>query len=77
MQEKSSKIITDTSNPVITMPKRVFPTINNYGTCRFNRGEVIICKDVAFQIQLVTAKKISLKLLDKSFADELIKGNTP
>ena len=75
-QENSgnSEIITSSKSPVITMPKRVFPTNSNYGTCRFNRGEIIICKGVAFQIQLVTAKKISMKVINEQYADKLIKA---
>ena len=71
--QENSEIITSSKNPIITTPKRLFPTGGNYGTQRFARGEVIICKDVAFQIQFISAKKISMKLLDKRFADELIK----
>ena len=75
--QENSEIISSSKNPIITMPKRVFPTNDNYGTCRFNRNEVIVCKDVAFMITFISAKKISLKLLDKKFADELIKTGAP
>lgn len=68
---EDNEIITSSKNPVITMPKRVFPTVSNYGTCRFHFGEVIICKDVAFVISFISNKKMSLKLLDKRIADEL------
>ena len=65
---ENTEIITSSKNPVITMPKRVFPTIANYGTCRFHRGEQIICKGVAFVVQFVSAKKVSLKLIDRGTA---------
>jgi len=74
---ENDEIITDAKNPIITTPTRIFPTVDNYGTCRFNRGEVIVCKKVAFQIQFISAKKISMRVLDKRFADELLKTGAP
>lgn len=72
--QENSEIITSSKSPIITMPKRVFPTNTNYGTCRFNNREVIVCKDVAFMITFISAKKMSLKPLDKKFADAIIAG---
>ena len=74
-----TKIITNENSdsmPIINLPKVVFPTKDNYGTSRFHKNEVIICKDVAFLITFISNKKMSLKLLDKKFADKLIAGGT-
>jgi len=71
MQE-NKKIITDgnfSTMPILAMPKLVFPTSDNYGTGRFRLNEVIVCKDVAFVITFISSKKLSLKLIDKRFAD--------
>jgi len=69
------KIISDSKNPIITMPKRIIPTISNYGTCRFQRGEQIVCKDVAFVVTFISNDSMTLRLLDKRVADELTGKN--